>query len=93
MSQVLEPEFPVRNHSWVDGEERRISACESPDGCDRTEKTCAACGLVKITIHFRLGIPGRAWRVDSGEVWVGGSTPPCIPKVASASAPAEVPFS
>jgi hypothetical protein len=68
-------------HNWVDGTERRIPACDSSDGNDRTEKTCAACSLVKVTIHYpNSSFPGREWITASGEKWVGDATPPCIPK-------------
>lgn len=68
-------------HDWVGGTERRIAACDSPDGNDRTEKTCAACSLVKVTIHYpNSSFPGREWITASGEKWVGDATPPCIPK-------------
>lgn len=68
-------------HNWTDGIHRRIPACESPDGNDRTEKTCARCELKKITIHYPNGHhPGREWITASGAKWQGNATPPCIPK-------------
>lgn len=68
-------------HNWIDGTERRIPACESPDGNDRTEKTCKSCALVKVTIHYPNGQhPGREWITASGVKWEGTSTPPCISK-------------
>jgi hypothetical protein len=78
--------LPLR-HDWVNGIERRLAACDSADGNGRTEKTCALCGLVKVTVHYPQGLPGREWITASGEVWVGNATPPCIPKI-----PSEVPF-
>lgn len=73
-------QLPLR-HDWVNGAQKRIPACESPDGNDRTHKTCALCDLVKVTIHYPDGShPGREWITASGEKWVGTNTPPCIPK-------------
>jgi hypothetical protein len=78
--------FPTFRHDWLNGKERRIPACESADGCDRTEKTCAACGMIKVTIHYpENAIPGREWIMASGDTWVGTSTPPCV-----RTAPSEV---
>jgi hypothetical protein len=70
--------FPARRHRWPDESERRIPACESPDGNDRTEKTCQHCGMVKVTIHYPHGrIPGREWRRSNGAVIKIEHTPPC----------------
>jgi hypothetical protein len=65
-------------HSWNSTDPKSIAACDSLDGNDRTEKTCAACGLVKITVHPPRGLPWREWRTKAGKGWVGDSTPPCI---------------
>jgi hypothetical protein len=68
-------------HNWVDGTERRAPGIEFKDGCDRTLKTCAACAIVKVTIHYPDGsIPGREWITASGAKWEGSATPPCIAK-------------
>lgn len=68
-------------HDWVGGKQRRIPACESLDGNDRTEKECAACRLVKVTIHYPYGQRvEREWITASGVKWEGNATPPCIPK-------------
>lgn len=67
-------------HCWNNGTERRIPACESPDGNDRTEKTCANdCGLVKITVHAPEGYPYRKWRLPTGQEFQVDGTPPCTP--------------
>ena len=68
-------------HTWPDEGDpgfHRIPACESPDGNDRTEKTCAKCSLVKITVHGPQGFPWREWRTKEGKPWHGDSTPPCL---------------
>lgn len=65
-------------HRWNNGTERRIPACESPDGNDRTEKTCSICGLVKITVH---GPNNRHWprfRMGDGLEGQVDGTPPCL---------------
>ena len=58
---------------------RRIPACESVDGNDRTEKDCAECGMTKITVHGAQGFLWREWRTKAGETWMGESTPSCLP--------------
>jgi hypothetical protein len=57
-------------HSWNSTDPKSIAACDSLDGNDRTEKTCAACGLVKITVHPPRGLPWREWRTKAGKGWV-----------------------
>ena len=84
-------------HSWNAADPVRRSGVDSIDGNDRTEKTCPACGLVKITVHPARGLPWREWRTKEGKGWVGDSTPPCVEakaelQVASESA-TEVVFS
>jgi hypothetical protein len=70
--------LPARRHRWLDCDEKRIAACDSPDGNDRTEKKCPVCGLVKITVHPPHGFPWREWRRKGGERVYGQATPPCI---------------
>jgi hypothetical protein len=76
MTETLQT--PPRRHRWNEGTENRIPACETADGNDRTEKTCALCGLVKITVHPPQGLPWREWRTKAGGMWAGQATPPCI---------------
>jgi hypothetical protein len=78
----------TRRHSWRDV--RSIPSCESPDGCDRTERTCSnpGCGLVKITVHPPQGLAYRKWRHPNGNEFDLGSTPPCMVH----GAPTEVAF-
>jgi hypothetical protein len=68
----------LRRHKWNEGEPRYISASESGDGNERTEKTCSACGLVKITVHPPHGFPWHEWRHRSGHSIALSATPPCI---------------
>lgn len=68
----------TRRHSWNTTDPVRKAACDSIDGNDRTEKTCAHCSLVKITVHPPQGLPWREWRTKAGETWVGDTTPPCV---------------
>jgi len=68
-----------RHHRWEN--ERRIPACESPDGCERTERECVngGCGLIKITVHPPRGLPYRRWRHPvTGNEFDLGATPPCL---------------
>lgn len=75
-------------HRWNSIEVKRIAACDSPDGNERTERTCAFCGLVKITVHPPAGFAWREWRTKDGSKWQGECTPPCV----ALSDAAEVPF-
>ncbi|HLH95031.1 MAG TPA: hypothetical protein VKW08_07925 [Xanthobacteraceae bacterium] len=45
---------------------------------DRTERTCAHCGLVKITMHPPHGLPWREWRHRNGASIPLTNTPPCL---------------
>lgn len=70
-----------RNHSWDPEKTKKILACDSPDGNERTERTCKNCDLVKITIHYPHGFPGREWRHPSGGKIALSRTPPCVEPV------------
>lgn len=61
----------ARKHRWGDG------VCVG-DHLDRTERSCALCGLVKVTVHPPQGFPWREWRTRDGKVWRGDATPPCL---------------
>jgi hypothetical protein len=60
-------------HRWT--LEARIPACESPDGNDRTERTCPWCSTVMITVHPAHGLAFRRWRTKAGAE--GETRPPC----------------
>lgn len=55
-----------QRHTWKGCRERRIAACDSPDGNDRTERVCAACGVMRITVHGAHGRPWVEWRSADG---------------------------
>lgn len=74
-----------RRHRWNESDHVRISGIDCADGNDRTQKSCALCGLIKITVHPPHGFPWREWKTKDGKVWQGASTPPCLDSV-----PAEV---
>lgn len=79
------------NHRW--NLENRIPACDSPDGNERTERTCPFCSLTKITVHPSRGLPWREWRLKDGRQLVGGNTPHgCVAAEKVSAAPSEVPF-
>jgi hypothetical protein len=69
---------PLRRHRWNEIEPLRLSGQFTTDGNDRTVKTCAACGLQKITVHPPHGFPWNEWRSRRGHVLRMLSTPPCI---------------
>jgi hypothetical protein len=76
-------------HRWNAIDVRRIPACESTDGNNRSERDCMLCGMVKVTVHPAQGLAWREWRTKSGSVWPGNLTPPCL----SPTEPVEVVFS
>ena len=47
----------------------------------QTERTCAACKLVKITVHGKDGGAWREWRFSGHAQQFGdaGGAPPCLP--------------
>lgn len=60
-----------RRHKWGDGV--RVG-----ERLDHTERTCALCGMVKITVHPPQGFPWREWRTREGKPWQDENTPPCL---------------
>lgn len=76
-TDLIQPvEIPVtRKHRWVG--ERRVPACDSVDGNERTERGCGLCGIVKITVHPPHGLPWREWRTAKGEQLKQTATPKC----------------
>jgi len=69
--------MPARRHRWDHAHERRIPACDAPDGNDRTEKDCTLCGIVKITVHGADRTHWHKWRLSDGQEWPVDSTPAC----------------
>lgn len=77
-------------HTWphmVEAGYCCLDGSQYADGNARTERTCIACGLVKVTVHPPHGLPWREWRTAAGKVWRGDATPPCLSQRAE---PAEV---
>jgi hypothetical protein len=73
--------LPVQfRHDWKTIPEQRLAHSEFEDGNARTLRTCAHCGLVKITVHFTGGGQvERRWRHSGGVAeWVTGGTPECL---------------
>lgn len=68
--------LPARRHKWADPV--NIHRDTSHSGCDETERPCALCGLVKITVHQPVGYPYRAFRSKGGIRFPDpGYTPVC----------------
>lgn len=61
------------NHRW--NLENRITACDSPDGNERTERTCPYCKWVRITVHPPHGGAYRKWRSPDGIESQGNTVP------------------
>jgi hypothetical protein len=68
---------PTPRHRWPPEPDRRIPACDSPDGNDRSEKECRHCGMVRVTVHPPQGFPWHEWRRSNGAVIKIEHTPPC----------------
>jgi hypothetical protein len=78
-AHLVTEQAPLR-HSWIKPE-RRIHPSESPDGNERTERTCERCSMVKITVHPLHGNPWREWRTKDGMLAQLDATPPCLGSV------------
>lgn len=66
----------ARRHKW--GDPVYLHRDTTSSGCDETEKPCALCGLVKLTIHTPIGFPYRMWRTKAGLRFPdNGATPLC----------------
>ena len=78
-------EFPVkaRRHSWNLDTAKHLAAVDCKDGNGRTERTCKNCQMVRITVHYPHGFPGKEWRTRDGKLWHGQMTPPCLEVVGS----------
>ena len=59
------PRPPLRH---VFGAEMRLAPEVSPSGCEQVERTCANCGVVKITIIDAADNHRRAWRRGGEQV-------------------------
>lgn len=77
---------PIPKHDWTSLPARKLAGCDAPDGNDRTLKTCARCGLVKITVHPVHGYPFREWRFPNGDASRNTATPSCVPEAAEVKA-------
>jgi hypothetical protein len=75
------------NHTWprTKDDPNYRKAFDCPDGNERTERTCARCGLVKITVHPPRGLAWREWRTPEGQTMQLDATPPCLATGLSAS--------
>jgi hypothetical protein len=65
-------------HDWKTIPEQRLAHTEFADGNARTLRTCAHCGLVKITVHFAGGSQAeRRWRRPGRSEFFTHHTPSC----------------
>ncbi len=67
-----------RRHQWPIENTTRMAGSEFPDGNGRTLRSCANCGIIKVTVHGANGYAWREWRTKGGQVYVGDLTPPCL---------------
>lgn len=73
---------PASKHAWNAIPVARMAGIDFEDGNDRTLRTCANCGLIKVTVHAAGGSHAwREWRTQDGQVWRGELTPPCFGNV------------
>lgn len=63
-------------HKW-NPTPTRIHPQDSPDGNERTERTCVLCGTVRITVRVPVGYPLTEWRHPGGWTYRTQSTPGC----------------
>jgi hypothetical protein len=92
---IAPSEKPLR-HRW--SEPVAVLPDDTFSGCQETERTCLACGMVRITVHPPVHRDvWRAWRTRDGKRTDKiSATPPCHPQgnvESLAGGPAEVPFS
>lgn len=72
-------------HKWGDAVAKLPA--ETANGCEQTERVCAHCGLIKITVHPPVGFPWREWRLPGSRVQVKDiRTPACTVAAAVESA-------
>jgi hypothetical protein len=72
----------VADHDF--GEPVSVGIDDVPDRVSQTERTCALCRIVKITVHPRDGGGWREWRfADSPLQFELTYTPPCSPREAT----------
>lgn len=65
------------HHKWPK-QATKLNGTDQPDGCDRSERICDRCGLVKITVHPPQGLPYRQWRTPGGLVLPALAMPCCV---------------
>ena len=63
-------------HKWSDPVP--VDAANSPAGYEQSERQCALCDLIKITVHPPEGFAYRAWRYrNTSEQFSAPRTPLC----------------
>lgn len=88
---ISAPHLESPHHVWPRKLWRAVPACEAQDGNDRTERACALCGLVKITVHPPHGLAWRRWRTAEGLELDLSTAPPCRPRQDAAPTSCEAP--
>ena len=59
------------NHKWDYAHEKFIAAIDSEDGCDRNEKSCERCGVIKVTVIPPHGFPATNTEPSMAAIWCG----------------------
>jgi hypothetical protein len=80
---MTEPEAITRapRHDWKNASQREIPACESPDGCDRIDRICPTCKIMRITVMPPRGCGYHLWRHENGKQIPLSRVPPCVQRV------------
>jgi hypothetical protein len=82
--RVSDGEAAVMRHKWDLEREQRLAADCFADGCGRTIRVCARCGVKKKTVHPPSAQPWdiwHEWETADGETrWRSEMTPPCFGK-------------
>jgi len=76
----LPPPKPPRRIPHVFGDPRHVPAGRSVSGFEQHERTCNACGAVKVTIIDKGNNHRRAWRTSETAAQIETFlAPPCTP--------------
>lgn len=68
MSEPISRPWPTseRRTPHIFGDETPVNSSRSPQGKSQVDRTCAVCGVVKVTV-FGEGAAWREWRLKGSE--------------------------
>ena len=80
MSELINRPWPIseRRAPHIFGDETQVTPSPSPRGKSQIERTCAVCGVVKITVFGEGHNAWREWRLKDVEAqFADDRTPAC----------------